>query len=133
MPIIRYIYDKMLILSANPKAMWFLALVAFAESSFFPIPPDIMLIPMVLAMPQKAWKIAGLATVSSVVGGYFGYGIGVFFFDVIAKPILAFYGYTFLDSIEQLWGEMTEEHLRDIDIVVRNLSGIIREKLKSRK
>ena len=93
MPIIRYIYDKMLILSANPKAMWFLALVAFAESSFFPIPPDIMLIPMVLAMPQKAWKIAGLATVSSVVGGYFGYGIGVFFFDVIAKPILAFYGY----------------------------------------
>lgn len=93
MPIIRYIYDKMLYLSASPKAMWFLALVAFAESSFFPIPPDIMLIPMVLAMPQKAWKIAGLATVSSVVGGYFGYGIGVFFFDVIAKPILAFYGY----------------------------------------
>ena len=93
MPIIRYIYDKMLILSASPKAMWFLALVAFAESSFFPIPPDIMLIPMVLAMPQKAWKIAGLATVSSVVGGYFGYGIGVFFFDVIAKPILTFYGY----------------------------------------
>ncbi len=93
MPIIRYIYDRMLNLSASPKAMWFLAIVAFAESSFFPIPPDIMLIPMVLAMPQKAWKIAGLATISSVIGGYFGYGIGVFFFDIIAKPILTFYGY----------------------------------------
>ena len=83
---VRKVYDWML-------AMWFLALVAFAESSFFPIPPDIMLIPMVLAMPKKAWQIAAVATVSSVLGGYFGYGIGVFFFDLIAKPILNFYGY----------------------------------------
>jgi len=88
--------------------MWFLALVAFAESSFFPIPPDIMLIPMILALPDKAWKIAGLATVSSVVGGFFGYGIGVFFFDLIAKPILTFYGYmqqfeVFKDYYHQ-WG-----------------------------
>lgn len=93
MPIVRSIYDWMINLSASPKALWFLAIVAFAESSFFPIPPDIMLIPMVLAMPQKAWKIAGVATVSSVVGGFFGYGIGVFFFDLIARPILNFYGY----------------------------------------
>ena len=93
MPIVRYIYDWMISLSASPKALWFLAIVAFAESSFFPIPPDIMLIPMVLAMPQKAWKIAGVATVSSVMGGFFGYGIGVFFFDLIARPILNFYGY----------------------------------------
>lgn len=93
MPIVRSVYDWMINLSASPKAMWFLAIVAFAESSFFPIPPDIMLIPMVLAMPQKAWKIAGVATVSSVIGGFFGYGIGVFFFDLIARPILNFYGY----------------------------------------
>lgn len=93
MPIVRSIYDWMINLSASPKALWFLAIVAFAESSFFPIPPDIMLIPMVLAMPQKAWKIAGIATISSVIGGYFGYGIGVFFFDLIARPILNFYGY----------------------------------------
>ena len=93
MPIVRSIYDWMINLSASPKALWFLAIVAFAESSFFPIPPDIMLIPMVLAMPQKAWKIAGVATISSVVGGFFGYGIGVFFFDLIARPILNFYGY----------------------------------------
>ena len=83
----------MLDISASPNAMWFLALVAFAESSFFPIPPDIMLIPMILALPNKAWRIAGLATVASVVGGFLGYGIGVFFFDLIAKPILTFYGY----------------------------------------
>ena len=90
---VRLVYDWMLDMSASPYAMWFLALVAFAESSFFPIPPDIMLIPMVLAMPAKAWRIAAIATISSVVGGYFGYSIGVFFFDLIAKPILNFYGY----------------------------------------
>lgn len=67
--------------------------VAFIESSFFPIPPDVMLIPMVLAAPAKAWRIAGIATIASVLGGAFGYAIGVFFFDLIARPILTFYGY----------------------------------------
>ena len=81
-------YDIMLDLSAKPNAMFFLFLVAFAESSFFPIPPDVMIIPMVLATPNKAWHIASLATIASVLGGYFGYGIGVFAFDLIAKPIL---------------------------------------------
>lgn len=90
---VKAVYDYMLDLSARPNAMFFLFLVAFAESSFFPIPPDIMIIPMVLAMPQKAWRIAGLATVASVAGGCFGYAIGVYFFDLIAKPILTFYGY----------------------------------------
>ncbi len=87
------VYDWMLTLSASPKAMSFLFIVAFAESSFFPIPPDIMIIPMILATPGKAWKIAGLATFASVLGGYFGYGIGVFLFDQIARPLLSFYGY----------------------------------------
>lgn len=87
------IYDYMIELASRPNAMYFLAAVAFIESSFFPIPPDVMLIPMVLAMPQKAWKIAGVATAASVVGGYFGYLIGIFAFDLIAKPILNFYGY----------------------------------------
>lgn len=91
--LIRATYDYMLNLASNKNAMYFLFAVAFIESSFFPIPPDIMLIPMVLAAPQKAWKIAGLATVASVLGGFFGYGIGVFFFDIIARPILNFYGY----------------------------------------
>ncbi len=91
--IVQRTYNLMLSLAANRRAMLFLSLVAFAESSFFPIPPDIMLIPMVLAMPDKAWRIAATATAASVVGGFFGYGIGVFFFDLIARPILDFYGY----------------------------------------
>ncbi len=101
-------YDKMIALSSAEHAMFWLAVVAFAESSFFPIPPDIMLIPMVLAAPQKAWRIAGVTTAASVVGGFFGYGIGVFFYDVLAKPLLEFYGYlqqfeTFQDYYHK-WG-----------------------------
>ena len=93
MKFVRKIYDKMLELSEGKGAMMALFAVAFAESSFFPIPPDIMLIPMILATPSKAWRIAGLATLASVLGGYFGYAIGVFFFDLIAEPLLSFYGY----------------------------------------
>ena len=89
-------YDTMLSLSAKDHAMLFLLLVAFAESSFFPIPPDVMIIPMVLATPQKAWRIAGLATFASVIGGYFGYIIGSCFFDLIAKPLLEMY-----DALDQ--------------------------------
>lgn len=84
-------YDIMLDLSAKDNALLFLFIVAFIESSFFPIPPDIMLIPMILATPNKAWRIATTATVASVLGGYLGYGIGIFAFDLIAKPILEFY------------------------------------------
>lgn len=90
---VKAVYDYMIGLASSKNAMYFLFAVAFIESSFFPIPPDVMLIPMVLAMPSKAWKIAGLATFASVLGGYFGYAIGVFFFDIIAQPILKFYGY----------------------------------------
>ncbi len=90
---VQSVYDWMLRMAESPYAMYFLAMVAFIESSFFPIPPDIMLIPMVLAMPDKAWKIASIATVASVLGGCFGYGIGVFGYELIAKPILEFYGY----------------------------------------
>lgn len=90
---VKAVYDWMLDMASKKNAMLFLFIVAFAESSFFPIPPDIMLIPMVLATPAKAWRIAGLSTVASVLGGFFGYVIGVYFFDLIAKPILTFYGY----------------------------------------
>ncbi len=105
---IRKIYDKVIHLSEGNGAMLALFVVAFAESSFFPIPPDIMLIPMVLAMPSKAWKIASCATIASVLGGYFGYAIGVFFFELIAEPLLTFYGYlekfkTFEEYYHQ-WG-----------------------------
>jgi len=89
----RNIYDKTLDLASRQNAIWWLFAISFIESSFFPIPPDIMIIPMVLATPQSAYKIAGFATLASVLGGYFGYAIGVFGFEVIAKPLLEFYGY----------------------------------------
>jgi membrane protein YqaA with SNARE-associated domain len=89
----RKIYDTTLDLAARKNAIWWLFAISFIESSFFPIPPDIMIIPMVLAAPQKAYRIAGMATLASVSGGYFGYGIGVFGYEVIAKPLLEFYGY----------------------------------------
>ena len=91
--LVKATYDYMLNLASRRNAMYFLFAVAFIESSFFPIPPDVMLIPMVLAAPAKAWRIAGMATAASVLGGAFGYAIGVFFFDLIARPILTFYGY----------------------------------------
>lgn len=91
--LVKATYDYMLNLASHRNAMYFLFAVAFIESSFFPIPPDVMLIPMVLAAPAKAWRIAGIATAASVLGGAFGYAIGVFFFDLIARPILTFYGY----------------------------------------
>lgn len=91
--LVKATYDYMLNLVSRRNAMYFLFAIAFIESSFFPIPPDVMLIPMVLAAPAKAWRIAGIATIASVLGGAFGYAIGVFFFDLIARPILTFYGY----------------------------------------
>ena len=89
----RRIYDTTLDLAARKNAIWWLFAISFIESSFFPIPPDIMIIPMVLAMPKNAYRIAGVATLASVLGGYFGYGIGIFGYEVIAKPLLEFYGY----------------------------------------
>ncbi len=87
------LYQWMIEAAAKKNALWILGIVSFIESSFFPIPPDIMLIPMVVSQPQKAWKIAGVATFASVVGGYLGYAIGYYGYDVIAKPLLSFYGY----------------------------------------
>lgn len=90
---LRRLYDWTLSLAAHRHARWGLAGVAFAESSFFPIPPDILLIPMVLAERAKAWAYATLCTLASVLGGVAGYLIGYLLFDQIGQPILAFYGY----------------------------------------
>jgi membrane protein YqaA with SNARE-associated domain len=90
---VRRIYDEVIHLSAKQHALFWLAVISFVESSFFPIPPDIMLIPMILAAPKQAWKIAGVCTVASVIGAYLGYIIGFYFFQLIAEPLLSFYGY----------------------------------------
>lgn len=85
---IRRLYDWTLGLAAHPHALWALALVSFMESSVFPIPPDILMIPMILAAPSRAFLIAGVCLISSVLGGIAGYGIGYFFYDQIGQPIL---------------------------------------------
>ena len=89
---LRRLYDRVMMLAAHPRAMWVLAAVSFAESSFFPIPPDAMLVPMVLARRAQAWRIAALCTVASVIGGFFGYAIGYFLYEIIGRPLVAFYG-----------------------------------------
>jgi membrane protein YqaA with SNARE-associated domain len=91
---IRTLYDWTIRQAHSPQALWILAFVAFIESSVFPIPPDILMIPMILAAPRKAFVIATVATVSSVLGGMFGYWIGAVFFDQIGLPVLEFYGKT---------------------------------------
>jgi membrane protein YqaA with SNARE-associated domain len=88
----RRIYEWMMRMAADKRAPWALALVSFIESSFFPIPPDVMLIPMVLSRREKAWWYATIATVASVLGGLLGYAIGYYFYDAVGLPILKFYG-----------------------------------------
>lgn len=90
---IRRLYDWTLSLAAKPHALTALAVISFAESSFFPIPPDVLLIPMVLAARQRAWLIATVCTAASVAGGLFGYAIGYFLYESVGQPVLAFYGY----------------------------------------
>ncbi len=89
---LRRLYDRTLALAAHRHALWWLAFISFIESSVFPIPPDILLIPMVIAAPHRAWLIALVCTVSSVLGGMLGYALGMFAYDLI-EPLLEFYGY----------------------------------------
>jgi membrane protein YqaA with SNARE-associated domain len=91
---IRALYDWTIGLAQSKHAIWALAFVAFIESSVFPIPPDILMIPMIMAAPRRAFWIAFVATVSSVAGGAFGYLIGSVFFESIGLPVLEFYGQT---------------------------------------
>jgi membrane protein YqaA with SNARE-associated domain len=87
----RKLYDWMMRLAGHRRALPALAAISFAESSFFPIPPDVMLVPMVLAQRSKAFLIAGVCTVASVVGGLFGYAIGYFLFETIGAWVIQLY------------------------------------------
>lgn len=91
MNVIRKIYDWTLQKSRHPRATWFLAIISFSESSFFPIPPDVILIPMAIANRLKALTYAFICTLSSVLGGIFGYLIGYFFFNSIGLIIVEYY------------------------------------------
>jgi membrane protein YqaA with SNARE-associated domain len=79
-------------LSRSPHALWALAIVSFIESSVFPIPPDVLMIPMIIARPSRAFLIAGIATLASVLGALLGYYVGAALFDTIGQPVLNFYG-----------------------------------------
>ena len=86
------LYAWVMALAESPHAPLALALVAFAESSFFPIPPDVMLIPMAVAQPRRAWFFAGICTISSVVGGMVGYFIGAALYDSVGLWLIDLYG-----------------------------------------
>src|SRR4051812_8983451 len=93
-------------LAAGPHAEQALAFVAFLESSIFPIPPDAMIVPMVLARPERAWRIALVATAGSVVGGLAGYAIGHFLFETLGQWIIRVYGLGGrFDEFRQTWND----------------------------
>ena len=91
---IRALYDWTIDLADHPRALWALTIIAFVESSFFPIPPDALLIPMIIANPRKAWLYAAVAMLASVLGGLLGYAIGALAFEQIGKPVLTALGKT---------------------------------------
>jgi membrane protein YqaA with SNARE-associated domain len=88
----RGLYDWVLRMAAHRHAMRYMGAVSFAESSFFPIPPDVMLVPMMLARRDKIWTIALICTVASVTGGMLGYAIGYFLYDTLGQWLIGVYG-----------------------------------------
>ena len=89
---LRRIYDWCIDAAHKPYALWIMAAVAFAESSFFPVPPDVMLIPMSLARPARAWFYALVCTAASVLGGVLGYAIGALLYDSLGQWLINLYG-----------------------------------------
>ncbi|WP_315837382.1 YqaA family protein [Bradyrhizobium prioriisuperbiae] len=89
---LRRIYDWCVAAADKPYALWIMGAVSFAESSFFPVPPDVMLIPMSLARPNKAWLYALVCTITSVAGGVAGYAIGALLYDSLGQWLIQLYG-----------------------------------------
>jgi len=104
--VLRRLYDWTMDLAAHRHALAALAFISFIESSVFPIPPDVLLIPMILAARDRAWLIAAVCTAASVAGGVAGYGIGALLFDTVGQPIVAFYGY--LDRFQEFQARYEE-------------------------
>jgi len=89
--LMKRLFDRCMVLSAGPHALWLLAVVSFAEASFFPIPPDPILAAIVLARRERAWIAALVCTVFSVLGGLAGYAIGAGLYEAIGQPVIVFY------------------------------------------
>jgi membrane protein YqaA with SNARE-associated domain len=98
-PLLRRLYDWAVDAAHKPHAMWTMGTIAFAESSFFPVPPDVMLIPMALARPERAYLMAAWCTVASVAGGLVGYAIGALLYDSVGAWLIHLYGYG--DKVDQ--------------------------------
>ena len=90
---LRRLYDWCIDTAGKPHAAWVLGAMSFAESSFFPVPPDVMLIPMSLARPERAWFFATICTLTSVAGGLLGYFIGAALYDTVGLWLIHLYGY----------------------------------------
>lgn len=105
---LRGLYRKLLDLAGGPRAEPALAAISFAESSFFPLPPDLMLGPMAVARPERWARYALVCTIASVLGGLLGYAIGYFLFETVGKAIVGFFGYggkeTELRTFYDKWG-----------------------------
>lgn len=100
------LYDWTMSLAASRHSTLALGAIAFAESSFFPVPPDVILVPMVLAEPKKTWFYAGLCTVASVAGGALGYAFGALFYDTIGLRLIDLYGYANkMDALRAFYAE----------------------------
>jgi membrane protein YqaA with SNARE-associated domain len=95
---LKRLYDWFIAAADKPSALWIMGAVSFAESSFFPIPPDVMLVPMSLARPQRAWLYAVVCTLTSVAGGMLGYAIGAGLYDSVGLWLMHLYGLT--DKVE---------------------------------
>ncbi len=91
--LLRRLYDWCVDAAHKPHAMWTMGAISFAESSFFPVPPDVMLIPMALANPKRAYVMAAWCTVASVLGGIVGYAIGALLYDSVGAWVIGLYGY----------------------------------------
>jgi membrane protein YqaA with SNARE-associated domain len=90
---LRRLYDSCIAAAGKPHALWTMGAISFAESSVFPIPPDVMLIPMSLAHPRRAWYYATICTLTSVAGGLVGYAIGALLYDSVGQWLIGLYGY----------------------------------------
>ncbi len=108
--LLRRLYNWCIDAAHKPHAMWTMGAISFAESSFFPVPPDVMLIPMALARPERAYLMAAWCTAASVLGGLVGYAIGALLYDSVGAWLMHLYGYT--DKVESFraayaeWGAL---------------------------
>jgi membrane protein YqaA with SNARE-associated domain len=107
---LRRLYDWFIAAADKPYALWIMGVVSFCESSFFPVPPDVMLVPMSLARPERAWRYALVCTITSVIGGIVGYLIGSVLYDSLGQWVIHLYGYG--DKVEAFrsaysrWGSL---------------------------